>query len=388
MLRLRSLRQSLQSRWRCIQVHPHMPVAFWVYVSFYSQLLTTVVRTQLENLARRLAPLAFVLLVAVLPVQATSLNEYRERVSRAVTALDSLAQTDEDESTDDYAQRNAVTVKAVRDTLPPSETVEWGGTTFKVDNSWLHEELDRLSQTQPVEHKRGVALIKERLQAMSERLTEAQSAAGAGDKSAASLKLAEILQRPEFAQKAKDQNFLRRLIERLLQWLQKFLPKPKPLSPGSAGIFSLIAQILVIALAVAVIGYVIKLLLPRLRKSGGKKKKEKKTARIVLGETLTPDQTASDLLAEAEALARRGVLRAAIRKAYIALLVELGDRKVISLAQHKTNHDYLRAVRDKQPLCGDVKQLTDSFERHWYGPSAATETDWDAFRSSYRKALS
>jgi hypothetical protein len=279
-------------------------------------------------------------------------------------------------------------VKAVRETLPASQTVEWGVTTFKVDNQWLHEELDRLSQTQPLEHERGIERIKERLQAMSERLTEAQSAVSTADKSVASRKLAEILQRPEYAQKAKDQNFLRRLIDRLVQWLQKLFPKPKPLSPGSAGIFSLIAQILVIALAVAVIGYVIKLLLPRLRKSGGKKKKEKKTARIVLGETLTPDQTANDLLAEAEALARRGELRAAIRKAYIALLVELGDRKIISLAQHKTNHDYLRAVRDIQPLYGNVKQLTDSFERHWYGLANATESDWDTFRSGYRKALS
>ena len=346
-------------------------------------------RTQLQNLAGRIAPLAVLFFVVVLPVHAISLDEYRDRVTRAVTALDSLAQTDEDESTYDYAQRNADTVKAVRGTLPASQTVEWGGKTFKVDNSWLHEELDRLPQTQLTEHLRRVALIKERLQAMSERLTEAQSAAGAAsDKGAASRKLAEILQRSEYAQKPKDQTFLRRLIERLLEWLQKFFPKPKPLSPGSAGIFSLIAQILVIALAVAVIGYVIKLLLPRLRKSGGKKKKEKKTARIVLGETLTPDQTANDLLAEAEALARRGELRAAIRKAYIALLVELGDRKVISLAQHKTNHDYLRAVRSNQPLYGNVKTLTDSFERHWYGLSNATESDWDTFRSGYQKALS
>ena len=345
-------------------------------------------RRHLENLALRIPPLAFVIFVAVLPVHAISLNEYRDRVTRAVTALDSLAQTDEGESTYDYAQRNADTVKAVRDTLPASQTVEWGATTFKVDNAWLHEELDKLSQTQQLEHIRGIERIKERLLAMSERLTEAQSAAGTTDKSAASRKLAEILQRPEYAQKVKDQNFLRRLIDRLLEWLQKLFPKPKQLSPGSAGIFSFIAQILVIALALAVIGYVIRLLLPRLRKSGGKKRKEKKTARIVLGETLTPDQTANDLLAEAEALARRGELRAAIRKAYIALLVELGDRKVISLAQHKTNHDYLRAVRDNQPLYGNVKQLTDSFERHWYGLANATESDWDTFRSGYRKALS
>ncbi|HEY5883634.1 MAG TPA: DUF4129 domain-containing protein, partial [Pyrinomonadaceae bacterium] len=280
------------------------------------------------------------------------------------------------------------TLNAVREVLPRSQTVEWEGGTVKVDNAWLHRDLDNLSEAQPLEQVHALERIKERLQAVSERLTEAQTPADAGDKAAANRKLAEILQRAEYAQKPKSENFLWGLIDRFIEWLLKLFPKPKPLSPGSAGIFSFIAQIVVIALAVAVIGYVIKLLLPRMRRSGSKKKKEKKTARIVLGETLTPDQTANDLLAEAEALARRGELRAAIRKAYIALLVELGDRKVISLAQHKTNHDYLRAVRDNQPLYGNVKQLTDSFERHWYGIASATESDWDAFRSGYRKALS
>jgi hypothetical protein len=118
------------------------------------------------------------------------------------------------------------------------------------------------------------------------------------------------------------------------------------------------------------------------------KKKEKDTARIVLGERLEPDQSARDLLSEAEALARRGEVRAAIRKAYIALLVELGDRRIISLAQYKTNRDYLRSVRAVEPLYGDVKELTDSFERHWYGLTQATETDWLAFRSAYKQALS
>ena len=92
-------------------------------------------------------------------------------------------------------------------------------------------------------------------------------------------------------------------------------------------------------------------------------------------------------MSEAEALARRGELRAAIRKAYIALLVELGERKIISLAQYKTNRDYLRAVREVEPLYGNVKQLTDSFERHWYGLAQAKETDWLAFRSAYKQAL-
>src|SRR5687767_15636284 len=57
-------------------------------------------------------------------------------------------------------------------------------------------------------------------------------------------------------------------------------------------------------------------------------------SRIVLGERLKPEDTATDLLAEAEALARNGDMRSAIRKGYIALLVELGDRNVIRSEEH------------------------------------------------------
>jgi hypothetical protein len=333
--------------------------------------------------------LAAMLLIIVAPAaHAISLNEYRDQVGRAVTALDSLAQTDEEESTFDYAQRSAETVQGVRNLLPRSQAVEWDGTTFNADNAWLHEELDKLANIRQTEHARAIERIKERLQAVAERLTDAQrpAVANAG-KAEASRKLSEILQRPEYAGKAKGQSFLSRLLNRLVKWLQTLFPKPKPLSPGSAGIFSQIAQIVVIVLALAVIAYVLKLFLPRIRRTRRSKKKEKETARIVLGEKLRPDQSANDLLAEAEALARRGDLRAAIRKAYIALLVEMGDRKILSLAQHKTNHDYLRAVRDNQPLYGNVKQLTDSFERHWYGFASATEADWAAFRSGYQRTL-
>ncbi len=336
---------------------------------------------------KRIAVTAVLLIVIVPAAHAISFDEYRDQVKRAVTALDSLAQTDEEESAFDYAQRTAETVQGVRNLLPRSQTVEWDGTTINVDNVWLHEELDKLSNTQQAEHARVIERVKERLQAVAERLNEAQGPAGGNDKAEASRKLSEILQRPEYAHKAKGQSFLSRLLDRFVKWLQALFPKPKPISPGSAGIFSQIAQIFVIVLALAVIAYVLKLFLPRMRRGRRSKKKEKETARIVLGETLRPDQSANDLLAEAEALARRGDLRAAIRKAYIALLVEMGDRKIISLAQHKTNQDYLRAVRDRQPLYGNVKQLTDSFERHWYGFASATETDWAAFRSGYYRAL-
>jgi hypothetical protein len=177
-------------------------------------------------------------------------------------------------------------------------------------------------------------------------------------------------------------------LKQFLTWIQNLLPKPKPLSLGPAGTFSRAAQVVVIVIALAVLAFVLRLFLPRMLRARRTKKKVKAGPRIVLGETLEPDQSATDLLSEAEILARRGELRAAIRKAYIALLVELGERKILSLAQYKTNRDYLRAMREIEPLYGNVKQLTDSFERHWYGFAHADETDWLAFRSAYEQALS
>ena len=118
-----------------------------------------------------------------------------------------------------------------------------------------------------------------------------------------------------------------------------------------------------------------------------RKKKTKREARIVLGERLEADQTAADLLAQAEILAREGNLRAAIRKAYIALLCELGDRKIISLAQHKTNRDYLNSVRDKASLYASMRKLTSRFELHWYGFVPANENDWNEFRADYKATL-
>ena len=48
---------------------------------------------------------------------------------------------------------------------------------------------------------------------------------------------------------------------------------------------------------------------------------------MILGEHVSADESAHDLLAEAERLAGEGRLREAIRKGYIAVLCDLADRK-------------------------------------------------------------
>jgi hypothetical protein len=345
------------------------------------------------RLARCFGPQFFfaasmVLLLAA-AAHAIPVSEYQQHLKQALTALDSLAQSDETETATAYGARDVETVRRVRSLLPARETVELQGANFNVDNAWLHQELDKYAADTTVARYDLLRRITERLKALDDRVAELEKPASAAGASKAddSRKLAEILSRPEYAHKVESENALSRLVKRLLEWIKSWLPKPKPISPGSAGFISTIAQWVVIILGLSVLAFVLKLFLPRVLRGGFPKKQRKEKARIVLGERLEADQSAVDLLSEAEALARRGELRAAIRRAYIALLVELGDRKIISLAQYKTNRDYLRAMREVEPLYGNVKQLTDSFERHWYGLAQANETDWLRFRSAYDQAL-
>jgi BMFP domain-containing protein YqiC len=318
---------------------------------------------------------------------AKSVTEYHLRVRQAITALDTIEPHDESESETVRTARIGDTLAGIRTALPKTENVEMGDVEVAVDNSWLHRDLDTYEKT-PATRAEVLARTLERLRALEQRLAEFdKTATKTADKSESNKKLNEILSRPEYAGNANNQSALTRLLNDFMKWLERFLPKPKQFSPGRAMWVSRIAQVLVVLLALGVIAYVLRQFAPRLLAGRGRKKKAKERPRIVLGETLEPDESAGDILAEAEALARRGELRAAIRKAYIALLVELGDRKILSLAQHKTNRDYLRAVREVEPLHSNVKQLTDSFERHWYGFALATDADWASFRDRYKRAL-
>jgi hypothetical protein len=332
--------------------------------------------------------MVLVLLVFAATAQGTPLNEYRKHLEQALTALDTLSQFEEGESEADRALRTTETIAAVRTTIPETENVEWDGTLIRVNNSWLHRELEIFEKAEPATRSNILKPITERLQALSQRLAEIERAKSiSATKAEARQKLTEILQRPEYSKTRPDTSALSRLVDRLLKWLQNLFPKPKPLAPGRANLLTLIAQIVVVLLAIGVIAYAVRIFAPRFFTGGRGKRKHKRGPRIVLGEKLEPDQSAVDLLAEAEALAQRGELRAAIRKAYIALLVEMGERKIISLAQHKTNRDYLGAIRDRESLYTYVKQLTESFERHWYGFASATDADWHAFRDRYKQAL-
>ena len=331
-----------------------------------------------------------VLFVFLFPanVAAIPLSQYQQNLKHAIAGFENLYQpVISDNIHFDY--RLADQIKIVRTILPKRDAVEFEGEVYDVDNSWLHEDLDALEKADEPSRKLGE--IVSRLRAIEERVAERQNPGErtAEKKEWAKTRLESILARPEYAtNQPSGPNALVRLLQDLARWLAKWLPRPRSVDPGRINLITLIAQIIVIGLAVLLILYVLKTVIVwfsgRSRKPRTRKQRE---ARIVLGERLEPDATATDLLSEAEALARQGDLRAAIRKAYIALLVELGDRKLISLAHHKTNRDYLNSLRSVPQLHSRMRGLTESFERHWYGFDSATPNDWQDFRASYLAAL-
>ena len=332
--------------------------------------------------------LSFLLLLCSTGIQAIPVNEYHRNLQQAVTALDTFAQADGEETLSAYQQRVTESLAALRASLPKTQAVESGGEICNVDNAWLHQQLDIFEKSADSERPAIAAQMVERLQAIEERIAEMEKpgVASAG-KAEANERLTAILSRSEYAQKVREGSAIGRLWQAFLRWLRTLLPKRGSMEPGRANLFSAFAQIFVVVLAVAVIAYVLKMFAPSVLRARKKKTKGKPVPRIVLGERLDPEDSAVDLLSEAEALARRGELRAAIRKAYIALLVELGDRKMISLAQHKTNRDYLRSVSNVPSLHGKMIGLTESFERHWYGLAQASQTDWQNFRAGYKSTL-
>ena len=343
------------------------PTAYWFAVLLSALLLFVPVAAEAQHL---------------------SSSDYQQNLDRAIEALEDLAELEEGESPYYYQNELNRTLAAVREALPAHQSVQGSDEVCNVDNTWLHDALKEIEEGSAEKRPDLIARVLERLEAVYEEVAyERKPATDADNKVYTKGKLDSILTRPEYAPQAQGQNALVRLIQDLIRWLEKLLPKTSRTPSGGSWWWGTIAQIAVVLVALVVLFYVGRILFRRFHLSPKTRTRKKRKPLIILGEQLKPEDTATDLLSEAEALARQGDLRAAIRKAYIALLVELGDRNLITLAQHKTNRDYLNAVRNIPLLHATMRGLTDAFELHWYGFAEATENDWNNFRSRYHAAL-
>lgn len=356
-------------------------------------------KNRLKDYFCQLAFAAFFVLGANV-VSAIPLGKYRQNVGEAKAALEELQEVYylEDEPAE-FAQE----VKKIQKLIPATQTVEAADKTpVETDNGWLETELKAVDATDSVDDKLiKLNHIAERLGAIESRLAELENAtAAASAKNDDKQILNEILRRAEYQKAAaeKEKSVLQQIIDGVGKWFEDFFrwlfgnraPVEDQQTPANLPAIGGFLQYVVIALAVAVIGFVLwRFVLPLFGGERPRKRSKRAEPRVILGETLAADETAANLLLEAERLAVSGDVRAAIRKGYIATLCELNDRKLIGLARHKTNRDYLRDIeRKRHTIFQPLRLLTNSFEQHWYGEVPASEQDWQEFRGQYAEIVS
>ncbi len=288
---------------------------------------------------------------------------------------------------------NAQYITELRALLPVSTRIQTGQGEQEISYQWVHSQLDEFVTANDMMKRAAIlAGIDERLLSIDTKLAQLERGGGDASRSKDEQKqlLSEILAREEFQKPAEKQESL---FER---WWASFLRWLDSLFAGSSGEKSSLGgmpnlafwlQVVLFGLVISLLVFAAYRLLPALFPSLRRRKKEKKDDRVILGDRIAIDENSSVLFAEAEGLALRGDIRGAIRKGYIAILCELSDRKMIGLAHHKTNRDYLRDVISRRDLHEDMRALTGSFESHWYGLQDSDTTAWENFRSKYKEAI-
>ena len=347
-----------------------------------------------ENCRYYIAAIFSFVLFAQSSVLAATLEQYRENISYAKDLTIELLYPDaENTSSDNFLQFEQKNLSEIRQSLPKTEKIEWRKSVIETDNQWLSEKLDSFEKEEKNSPKREQILneIYERLDAIDKKLEELEkTSAGTRSKDEDKNKLTEILRRQEFQKReVKSESILQKTIRKILEWFASLFSSTEHLESADNGFrpFSFILQMVIYALVLGAIGFLIYRFAPFLTNRFRQREKKEKSDRVILGERLSENETPQNLFDQAEQMAREGNLRGAIRKGYIALLCELSDRKIIGLAQHKTNRDYLRDVRERRELHENMSGLTSNFERHWYGFESADQADWEDFRQKYIKAV-
>jgi hypothetical protein len=336
----------------------------------------------------------------------TPLAEYVARLDRAAEALSGLFQSrdegeenkkseeksdqkSDDGSADDGQEMPTdeeiiAALEEARLALPETAEVSFDGRVIKIDNRDLAETLDRLLQHYREEVGNEEDRYDRLVNVASSIFTLAERVATSIDSAPATIevrrdRLEAILARSEYQIENRQESRLQRWVRETWRGFIRFLLRFFEQKSGRrtpTGALSYVRILIAISVVAAIIAGSL-LLARRIRLR--RRSREKEETREVLGETLDANATAADLRVSAAEMARRGDFRAAIRRAYIALLYELDERGKLRLDRAKTNRDYLNELRPDPNYFIPVSARTQIFERVWYGQRAATREDFEDF---------
>jgi hypothetical protein len=307
---------------------------------------------------------------------------YATRIERAQAAIGELIEKDLP------ADRLLGRISAIKLLVPRQQDVQFDGQVVRVDNSWLHIAIDEVAKRPADDRESRRSMLNEisdRLHALQERIRQSQQIANAGDRNA---QLESILARPEYQLDKEQESSIKKILyglwEEFLSFLRSlaFTPSAGSELPNTGLLSGFRLLLVIIVLAISVIGALH--LIKRLRRK--RQGEEVEDVREVLGEEIAGDVTSGDLLATAAELAKQGDYRTAIRRVYIALLLDLERRGKLPLHPSKTNRDYLNTLRSERKIYPTFSTMTGTFEKTWYGQRGATEDEFNGFVSHYEEA--
>ena len=345
-------------------------------------------------MTRRILTFSLLIVLSAASLFASTLEDYRRRIGDVQKTVETMKGIVEADATGpDYTAYLNSAEREIKTAIPESEKIEIGGTTVETANGWIKKSFDQLHESaSKADRLKILSSVGERLSGINASLKELEAATASDrSKNDDKQKLGEILHREEYQKVVEsEKSVFQRFLEWIIDWLRDIFPSANiaPVDPSGFQPLSVVLQVLVYALVIGAIGFLIYKFAPAIAERFRKKEREARSSRVILGEHIDELTSATDLFSEAERLARNGDLRGAIRKGYVALLCDLADRKVIGLARHKTNRDYLRDVRKRSSLFERMKCATGSFERHWYGFRDPSNKDWEEFTEQYRAAVS
>lgn len=261
---------------------------------------------------------------------------------------------------------------AARQLADASAVAMPGGALAPVDNGWLAAELERPAPDLP--------MVAARLGALIDALAVVAPPAPPD----AAQRLEQILARPPFGRPEappREPGPIDRFIEWLLRQLAGLFVPAAEAARGAPG--TAVSWVLT-ALGAVLVGAVLFVWLRGLRRTLG-------AAATLASPGEQAARDTDDARAQAQALARAGDYRGAVRLMALAALLWLDERGSLRYDPHQTNREHLGRLRERPAARAGLAPIVETADRVWYGGApvdaagyAELERSVDALRAIER----
>jgi hypothetical protein len=166
------------------------------------------------------------------------------------------------------------------------------------------------------------------------------------------------------------QEFLRQLLQWLLEWMDSFSIKVPGVTDSRP--LSLAMTIIVYGAGAIALIIVVSVIWKRLKRNAQIDESVKKGT-VAIEKILDSD----GLKQEAERFAGENNFKAACRSLYLSLLQNLHEREIAIFAPAKTNYEYCYLLAAHADLQSGFKELANRVELVWFGSKDADRADYD-----------